>query len=191
MIAEHRLPAGQRADRQRRGIDEGEHLRDLGEHPMIHGQLLCPTTVPRRVAGTHHPVPDGETDGRATGRGDDARELVTQDHPPTRLGATDRAHERLSRIHADRADFDQYVAIAEPRLVGVDQLQCELVETVCPLVGQRLHESCLRACRAERGPPPTCISWPPSRSAPTSTGANPMSSNRSRKVAFAGASSPA
>lgn len=139
LIAEHRLPAGQHADRQRCSIGERELVRDLGHHSMVHGQLLRPATVACDVAGTHHPIADGEAFRRGSGADDDACELPAQDRLPAWLGAAHRTDERLARVHGDGADLDQHVVGTKLRLAHLDQFHRERVQRVCSGVGECLH----------------------------------------------------
>jgi hypothetical protein len=113
---------------------------------VVDGQPLRPAPVPGDVAGTHDPVTDVESGARRPGFDDDACELPAQDDPPARLGTAHRPDERLSGVHADRADLDQQIAVTEPWLVHLDQFHRESVERVRPLVCQCLHGSVLPKC---------------------------------------------
>jgi len=156
LVAEHGFPRGQAADGQRGGVGEGQLIGDRGDDPVVHGQPLRPAAVAGHIAGAHHPVTDRKSRGRRTGSGHDTGELPAQDDPTARRGAADRPDERLTGIDAYRADLDHQVPVAKLRLVDLDQVQGERVQSMRLLVGQRLHGATSprlvqpRRCRVRR-----------------------------------------
>jgi hypothetical protein len=63
LLAEHRFPRGQAADGQRRGIREGQVVRNAGDEAGIDGDELGPGAVAQHVARGVDPVADIEAGG--------------------------------------------------------------------------------------------------------------------------------